>query len=266
MTMPNNIARRRLLILGGNGYVGQNVCHAAIQSRRFDVVRSLNRSGMPSRSDVPRHLQSSLLVDSFVEWFRGDIFDENALRDAMCDVDVVASCVGGFGTNDRMQRICGDATIMAIRCARELDGSSSSKVGAFAFVSSARVHEGSMALRLPRHAPMYGYFDGKRRAEEELISSFPEGHVILRPGFIYGRRNVGGRTMQLQYIGEPLSYVGNNLGRVSTLLRSLPFVGEEISSMVPVESVANATIGSLLDIVEGGKKGMILDSESIRKY
>jgi uncharacterized protein YbjT (DUF2867 family) len=265
------MARRRLLILGGNGYVGQNVCHAAIQSGRFDVVRSLNRSGMPSPSNVPNHLHSSLLMDSSVEWFRGDIFDESALRDAMSDIDVVASCVGAFGTNDHMQRICGDATITAIKCAaaRETVGGSptSVNVGAFAFVSSARVYEGSMALRLPRRAPMYGYFDGKRRAEEELISSFPHGHVILRPGFIYGRRNVGGRTVPLQCIGKPMDYFGRNLGYASTLLQSLPFVGEEISSMVPVESVANATIGSLLDaMTEGGKRGVILDAESIRKY
>ncbi len=260
--MASNVARRRLLILGGSGYVGQNICHAAIRSGDFEVVRSLSRSGMPRADSVPPHLAPSL---SSVEWASGDVLDGSyPLGDVMSDVDAVVSCLGAFGSNAHMQRVCGDATIAAIRSAVEGGG-----VSTFGFVSSARVYDGSVALRLPPRAPMHGYFAGKRRAEEDLMRSYPTGHVILRPGFIYGPRMVRGRMVPLQLIGGPIDFVGTRLGPLSRFLGALPLVGEEISSMVPVESVARAMVGSILAVSDGageGGGGAILDAESIRKF
>ena len=281
--MASNVARRRLLILGGSGYVGQNVCHAAIKSGDFEIVRSLSRSGMPptllNSASSPHHHRLAQSLSS-VEWTSGDVLDESfPLGDVMSDVDAVVSCIGAFGSNAHMQRVCGDATIAAIRCAvlekdKKGGGGGGKGVSAFGFVSSARVYDGSLALRLPECVPMSGYFGGKHRAEEELIRSFPAGHVILRPGFVYGPRTVGGGriTVPLQWIGGPISYVGTRLGPVSSFLGSLPLVGEEISSMVPVESVARAMVESIVAVLDGAKKkegggiGAILDAESIRKF
>merc|ERR1712194_696503 len=168
-------------------------------------------------------------------------FDKAAREDAMSDgIDAVVSCVGAFGTNEFMQRICGDATIGAVRTAMDKG------VSKFGFVSSAQVYEGSMGLKLPPSAPMHGYFQGKLRAEKELLRLYPERHVILRPGFIYGPRSVGGHTIPLQHVGGPLS-----------------FVGTQLSSMVPVESVGGTMIRSLEDVTTGGK-GIILDATAIR--
>ena len=242
---------KRLLVLGGNGYVGQNICHAAIQSTNF-IVRSLNRSGPPSSS--PDHISPSL---SEVEWISGDIFDKSAREDAMSDVDGVVSCIGAFGSNEFMHKICGDANIEAIRTAKERG------VSKFGFVSSAQVYEGSVGLKLPPWAPMYGYYQGKYRAEKELQLQYPEKHVIVRPGFIYGPRSVGGHILPLQLMGGPVSFVGTQLGPVSSLIQSIPFVGTECASMVPVECVGRALVKSIEDI-DAGKKGIILDADSIR--
>lgn len=253
--MASNVVSRRLLVLGGNGYVGQNIIHAAVQSNKFSEIRSLNRSGAPSASSTPEHLSQSL---SAVKWIAGDVFDKAAREDAMSDgIDAVVSCVGAFGTNEFMQRICGDATIGAVRTAMDKG------VSKFGFVSSAQVYEGSMGLKLPPSAPMHGYFQGKLRAEKELLRLYPERHVILRPGFIYGPRSVGGHTIPLQHVGGPLSFVGTQLGPISGLLQSVPFVGTELSSMVPVESVGGTMIRSLEDVTTGGK-GIILDATAIR--
>lgn len=46
-----------------------------------------------------------------------------------------------------------------------------------------------------------GYFNGKRDAEKKLLGSFPTGGVALRPGFIYGTRQVGSVGIPLQAIG-----------------------------------------------------------------
>lgn len=219
-------------------------------------MRSLARSGAPSPSSTPDHLSSSL---SNVEWISGDVFDDAARNDAMSDVDAVVSVIGAFGSNDFMQRVCGDATIEAIRTAKEKG------VSNFGFVSSAQVYEGSMGLKLPASAPMHGYFQGKKRAEEELLRSYPEGHVILRPGFIYGPRNVGGHTLPLHLVGGPMNFVGTQMGPISSLLQSLPFAGKELSSMVPVESVGRAMVKAL-EGADADKKGVILDAEAIRSY
>ncbi len=100
----------------------------------------------------------------------------------------------------------------------------------FGFVSSAQVYNGSAGLRLPSSAPMHGYFQGKRRAEEELLRSYPEGHVILRPGFIYGPRAVGGLVLLLQLLGGPISFMGTRLGPISSLNWGIPFLGKECPS------------------------------------
>jgi len=179
----------------------------------------------------------------------------------MSDVDTVISCVGAFGSNEFMQRVCGDATIEAIRTAKEVG------VSQFGFVSSAQVYEGSVGLKLPASMPMHGYFQGKLRAEKELLGSYPEGHVIVRPGFIYGLRDVmgGGRMVPLQFVGGPISFMGTRMGPISSLIQAIPFVGTECSSMVPVESVGAAMVKSLEDL-EVGKKGVILDAEAIRAH
>lgn len=176
----------------------------------------------------------------------------------MSGADAVVSCIGAFGSNEFMQRICGDATIEAIRPTKEKG------VPQFGFVSSAQVYEGSVGLKFPRSMPMHGYFLGKYRAERELLELYPEGHVIVRPGFIYGPRTLGGRTLPLHLVGGPMSFVGTQLGPVSSLIQSIPFVGKECSSIIPVEAVGKAMVGSLEELEEG-KKGLILVAEAIRK-
>ena len=162
-----NVIKRKLLVLGGNGYVGQAICRAALQSSAFDVVRSLSRSGAPS---------TAMGGLSRVEWVKGDVFDTPALSDVMFnDIDIVISVIGAFGSNEYMQRICGDATINAVQVAKDMMGVG--KVSTFGFISSAQVYDGSVALCLPPSAPVYGYFQGKRRAEEELLKCFPNNLI-----------------------------------------------------------------------------------------
>ena len=238
--------KKSLLVLGGNGYVGQNVLRAAIQSNLFSDVKSFNRSGPPEK------VAESL---SQVEWLSGDIFDAAAREDAIDGNYAVISCIGAFGSNEFMKKVCGDSTIEAIETAK------AKGVEKFGFVSSAQVYEGSAGLKIPPSMPMHGYFQGKQSAENKLLQAYPDGHVILRPGFIYGNRKVGSLELPLQLIGTPINIVGNHLGPLSSIIQSIPFVGKEVSSMVPVESVGKAMIESLTK-----DKGIILDAEDIRKF
>ena len=250
MAQASNTIKKSLLVVGGSGYVGQNVLHAAIQSNLFSEVRSFNRSGAPT--SPPQHLAESL---SQVEFVKGDIFDTAAREDVIDGNYAVVSCIGAFGSNDFMKKICGGATIEAIQTSK-LKG-----VQKFGFVSSAQVYEGSAGLKIPPSMPMHGYFQGKYNAEQKLLESYPDGLVILRPGFIYGKRNLGSVELPLQLIGAPINFVGNHLGPLSSLIQSIPFVGKEVSSMVPVESVGSSMIDSL-----GEEKGVILEAADIRKF
>ena len=250
-SQASNTIKKSLLVLGGNGYVGQNVLHAAVQSNLFSEIRSLSRSGAPTTSP-PQHLADSL---SQVKFLKGDIFDDSAREDAIDGNYAVVSCIGAFGSNDFMKKVCGDATIEAIQTSRQKG------VQKFGFVSSAQVYEGSAGLKIPSSMPMHGYFQGKYNAEQKLLESYPDGHIIVRPGFIYGKRNVGSVQLPLQFIGEPINFVGNHLGPISSLIQSVPFVGKELSSMVPVDSVGRSMIESLKE-----EKGVILEAADIRKF
>ena len=46
-----------------------------------------------------------------------------------------------------------------------------------------------------------GYFNGKRDAEKKLATLFPTGGIALRPGFVYGTRQVGSFGIPLQAVG-----------------------------------------------------------------
>jgi nucleoside-diphosphate-sugar epimerase len=243
---------QRLLVLGGNGYVGQNICRAALDSGKFSVA-SLSRSGRPTNPG-PCLANNAEMMDK-VEWLEGDIFDSQRRDETFEGVDVIVSTIGAFGSNNFMERVCGDATVEAV------DTAVKHKVSRFGFVSSAQVG-GSM--KFPPSFPLYGYFKGKEKAESAIQEAFPDAHAILRPGFVYGPRMAGAiGPLPLHLIGAPVSFISTQLGPVSSLIQSIPFVGTECGSMVPVHAVSKAMVRGVS--VEASK-GLILSASEIRKY
>eukprot|EP00644_Phytophthora_capsici_P018518 jgi/Phyca11/130737/e_gw1.97.116.1 len=224
-------SEHRVLVIGGNGFVGSNILQRAVQ--KGIEVRSLNPSGKPQWQDVP-------WIDQ-VDWHEGDVFDDKQLAKAVEGVTGVISTVGAFGSNELMEKLCGDATIAAARAAQ--------KAGAerFVFVSNSRV--GSY---FPSWLPMHGYYHGKERAEAAVQARFPDTGVSLRPGFINGwRRTKKGQGIPLQLVGAPISTLARDLGAVSTALSYLPFAGEEMRAAIPVGAVAKAAVLSAIGPVHG---------------
>ncbi|KAF9624765.1 hypothetical protein IFM89_013846 [Coptis chinensis] len=74
----------KLLVLGGNGFVGSHVCKQALD--RGLSVASLSRSGRSSIKDS---------WASNVDWHQGNLLMPDSLQDAMKGVTFVISCVGG---------------------------------------------------------------------------------------------------------------------------------------------------------------------------
>lgn len=205
--------RTKLLVLGGNGFVGSAVCREALSTGH--EVLSLNRSGPPGVRD-PWVGQ--------VDWIRGNVLEVDSWRGALHDVSAVISCIGAFGSNDFMRKINGDANREAARAAAE-EG-----VKRFVYVSAHDVGLPPFVLR--------GYFEGKKAAEEAVRQHFPYSGVVLRPAMIHGTRQVGSFGLPLSLVGAPLEMVLKNMKSLS----KLPVVGPALVPPVKVTAVAKAAV------------------------
>ncbi|KAL9439869.1 hypothetical protein AB3S75_018682 [Citrus x aurantiifolia] len=210
----------KLLVLGGNGFVGSHICREALD--RGLTVASLSRSGRSS------------LRDSWannVIWHQGNLLSSDSWKEALDGVTAVISCVGGFGSNSYMYKINGTANINAIRAASEKG------VKRFVYISAANFGVANYLLQ--------GYYEGKRAAETELLTRYPYGGVILRPGFIYGTRTVGGMKLPLGVIGSPMEMVLQHAKPLS----QLPLVGPLFTPPVNVTVVAKVAVRAATDPV-----------------
>ncbi|XP_010549947.1 PREDICTED: uncharacterized protein At1g32220, chloroplastic [Tarenaya hassleriana] len=207
----------RILVLGGNGYVGSHICQEAL--RQGLVVSSLSRSGRYSLHEN----------DSWVEnvtWHQGDLLSPDSLKPALDGVTSVISCVGGFGSNSHMFKINGTANINAVKAAAEQG------VKRFVYISAADFGIMNYLLR--------GYYEGKRATEAEILDKFSNRGIILRPGFIHGTRQVGRIKLPLSIIGGPLEMVLKH----AKFLTKVPLVGPLLIPPVKVTSVAKVAVHS----------------------
>ncbi|KAJ6926666.1 hypothetical protein NC651_010929 [Populus alba x Populus x berolinensis] len=210
--------REKLLVLGGNGFVGSHICIEALAHGLN--VSSLSRSGKSSLHDP---------WANDIVWHQGDLLSPDSLGNALNGVTSMISCVGGFGSNSYMYDINGTANINAIRAASEQG------VKRFVYISAADFGLVNYLLK--------GYFAGKRSAETELLDKFQHGGAILRPGFIHGTRRVGSVHLPLSIIGAPLEMV---LRHAKPLTR-LPLIGPLLIPPVNVTSVAKVAVRAAVD-------------------
>ncbi|XWS72794.1 hypothetical protein CRYUN_Cryun02cG0071300 [Craigia yunnanensis] len=213
-------ASEKLLVLGGNGFVGSHMCREALN--RGLIVASLSRSGRSS------------LHDSWannVTWHQGNLRSSDSWMEALNGVTSVISCVGGFGSNSYMYKINGTANISAIRAAAEKG------VKRFVYISAADFGLANYLLQ--------GYYEGKRATETELLTKFPYGGVILRPGFIYGTRSVGRVKLPLGFVGSPMEMVLQH----AKPLNQLPLFGPLFTPPVNVTAIAKVAVRAATDPV-----------------
>ncbi|KAL4565316.1 hypothetical protein LXL04_029405 [Taraxacum kok-saghyz] len=217
-----DIKAERLVVLGGSGFVGSAICKAAV-SRGIEVI-SLSRSGRPTSLDS---------WEDQVTWITGDVFYVN-WDEVLPGATTVISTLGGFGSEEQMQRINGEANIIAVNAAKEYG------IPKFILIS---VHD----YNLPSFLLSSGYFTGKRKAESELLSKYPSSGVILRPGFIYGKRKVGNYEIPLDVIGEPVERLLNATASFTKPLNALPASDLILAPPVSVDDVAMAAVNAAKD-------------------
>lgn len=204
----------KLLVTGGNGFIGAEVCRAAA-AEGHEVV-GVGRSGRP-RTREP-------WADG-VRWVAADVFRPAAWTGHLRGCDAVVHCVGVVRERPEhgvtFERVNGDAAVLVAGAAERAG------VGAMVYLSAGAKPP------LVRDA----YLAAKRRAEREVLGSGLRG-TVLRPGFVYGRRRV-------------VSLPAAALLRVAA---RLPVVGPRAREgrPLPVERVARAALRAALDPEVGG--------------
>lgn len=160
----------RLLVVGGNGFVGKAVCRAAV-SLGWDVTSA-------SRSGPPKALNGPLTK---VDWQRCSALDVEGLKRLADDKDYVVNCVGTLfesGPN-RTYELMNYQPMPNILQAI----SRSSAIQSVAYVSAAKFDPMTASI-------LHKYYETKGKAEGELQkwAAGNEEHrcVIMRPGFLYG--------------------------------------------------------------------------------
>ncbi|KAK8970011.1 hypothetical protein KSP40_PGU017307 [Platanthera guangdongensis] len=218
-----DIKTERIVVLGGTGFVGSAICKAAV-SKGIEVVSLSRWSGRPSYTDS--------WIDQ-VTWMAGDVFYAR-WDEVLVGATAVISTLGGFGNEEQMKKINGEANILAVDAAKDYG------VPKFVLIS---VHD----YNLPSFLLSSGYFTGKRKAESEVLSKYPSSGVVLRPTFIYGKRKVDGFEIPLDLIGEPLERLLLAAERFTRPLASLPASDLLLVPPVRVDDVAFASIYALKD-------------------
>ncbi|XP_054808254.1 uncharacterized protein At1g32220, chloroplastic [Prosopis cineraria] len=222
-----DVKSERVVVLGGSGFVGSAICKAAA-SKGMEVI-SLSRSGRPT--------YPGSWVDQ-VTWISGDVFYVN-WDEVLVGATAVVSTLGGFGSEEQMKRINGDANVVAVDAAKEYG------IPKFILIS---VHD----YNLPSFLLSSAYFTGKRKAESEVLSKYPNSGVVLRPGFIYGKRRVDGFEIPLDLVGEPAERILRAIENFTKPLNSLPGSDLLLAPPVSVDDVALAVVNAVRDDDEFG--------------
>ncbi|RZC69387.1 hypothetical protein C5167_032465 [Papaver somniferum] len=267
-----DVRAERVVVLGGSGFVGSAICKAAV-SKGIEAV-SLSRSGRPNNTE-PWVDQVTWLIGMFLQlkfWIQVQLLLENqppplasitrevpigsqiretrllaticlsSKRDVfyanwdevLVGATAVVSTIGGFGSDEQMKKINGEANVLAVDAAKEYG------IPKFVLIS---VHD----YNLPPFLLSSGYFTGKRKAESEVLSKFPNNGVVLRPGFIYGKRKVDGFEIPLDLVGEPLERFLKAAENFTKPLNSLPASDLLLAPPVSVDDVALAVINAVRD-------------------
>ncbi|KAB5573835.1 hypothetical protein DKX38_001029 [Salix brachista] len=227
-----DIKTERVVVLGGSGFVGSAICKAAV-SKGIEVI------------SLSSFFMSGTLIHS-----TGDVFYTN-WDEILFGATAVVSTIGGFGSEEQMQRINGEANIVAVNAAKEF-GPGGDLLKIFASCKKAlgipkfiliSVHD----YNLPSFVLSSGYFSGKRKAESEVLSKYPNSGVVLRPGFIYGKRRVDGFEIPLDLIGQPAERILSAIENFTKPLSSLPASDLLFAPPVNVDDLALAVVNAVTD-------------------
>ncbi|KAL4978679.1 hypothetical protein BDW66DRAFT_10619 [Aspergillus desertorum] len=271
------MASRKLVVAGGNGFLGSRICKSAV-ARGWSVT-SLSRSGEP-RWDVVTSSPQRPGWAKLVEWAKADILKPDTYRPFLKDANAVVHSMGILleadykgvvqgrepiisglqrafslskrGSQNPLQRHEGEALK-----AQEKDGqftyelmnrdsaialaqeSLNEHVPTFVYISAS-----SGAPILPRR-----YITTKREAETTISTQLPElRSVFVRPPFMYD----SSRKFTL-----PIALGGFVASQINALVGNrLNFFGSMVEKPLQVDMVGEAVVEALEDPSVSGPVGL----------
>lgn len=173
----------KILVTGATGFVGRHLVEALL--KRGEKVACLVRSKEKKFPFDKKKVEIKL----------GDLRVLGSLREALREIDIVyhlAAISGKSATaEDLYQRVNVEGTRNILEAAKK------AKVKRFIFVSSAAVTGRLMHVpgsEVSPYGPTNGYERSKVGCEKLVLEAIERDHfpaVIIRPGSIYGPRNIG---------------------------------------------------------------------------
>ena len=226
--MANPNTPTRLLVYGGNGFVGSKVLELA--AIRGAICTSVSRSGkMPAQLEQLRPLWLNQ-----VTWVVGDALHPDPLLVASADVIV---CLVGSPPLPTFNQRAFEQQVMT-------NGSANSAV-----IAEAQRQGVKRLVLLSAHIPAlmrssrFGYYVGKQQASKAAAdytsASADNAATVIYPSAIYGTRYTGGGT------AIPLGLL---MSPVAWLMRRLPVVVSRLlpESPVPLQQVASSVVDAAM--------------------
>lgn len=219
-----NGIRRKVIVFGGNGYLGSRVCQKALAAG-WNVVAA-------SRSGAAVNPKESWVKE--VEWMTVDALDRPSVSAAVhrhSDATAVVTTIGLLTTDhQKAQKINGDANVNIADVVH-----ASESINRYVFVSAARMPPLDRLI-------LNGYYEGKDRAEEVIRKTLPARGAILRPGMIYGSRFVRGYHIPLGLIGFPLELVFRPLFRLTGIGLLTPPISVDVVAAAAMQAAGSVSI------------------------
>ena len=186
----------RIVVMGGDGFVGSEICRLAVEAH-YEVV-SLSRSGSHPR--IGAWAQA-------VDWVRVDVFDADEWRSYFKGAYAVIDCIGialenPLQSESTYTRVNEESAKLIARVAADM------KVPRLVYISASP----QAARMLPR-----GYMASKQQAED-FVQHNNSHWAVLRPAFVYGW-------------GRPWSVMP---GRGLRTLAQLPILKNVLKEMSPL--------------------------------
>ena len=239
---------RRVVVFGGNGYVGAAVSRALVESEQWMTTATGNGTGTAStststsaprvavacasRSGAPPTWARRERWVERVEWVTCDALDAETCETTTRDADAVVTAIGALPMpwmgREEIVRLNGDTNVVPGRAAM-MNGTTRLVV---------------VGATIPPFVPgLAAYARGKALAETFARDEFAcvdEGRsaVVLRPAAVSGTRRVGGGvSLPLSLVMDPARVVLRATGSAAALAHA----------PVPLENVARAAARAALD-------------------
>ncbi|KAG4304560.1 hypothetical protein PORY_001953 [Pneumocystis oryctolagi] len=230
---------RHLIVFGGTGFLGRHICKTAVQ--KGWVVTLL------SRKSKQEYIENNPDVSEWwkqVNWCKGDLKNENLIKDHMKSCSAVVYSVGILFETKYKQFLSGKDNFLSLFQPSQEDLSYdmlnrdfainiaeiASKMNInmpFVYLSAADTFPG-----IPKR-----YIESKREAEDYIYSLPNIRPIIIRPSFMYSKERP---------ISIPLAGIIDITSNINELFcKKIPFIGAAGIKPLKVETVANAVIQSI---------------------